>query len=501
MISDDAGGFFYLTRHQLRHLSANRTDTPIVGKWPVAGFIPLGVARGAGNSVWVGGEGGLFRVWMRGTAPPLLEAVPQGDLGSGDIVAVLTDHRGWLWVSTTAGLSVFDGSRWITLSTEDGLLSNDLDQRGLREDPDGSIWITSSAGVSHLLHPEKVFAPETLDVVISRASLDGHLIQNAHLPFNRKPLLIEVGTPGYSAEQSVAFRYRLSGVDEDWVETSSGRIFYPFVPPGRHRFEVIAYDRLKHRVSAPQSLVIDIAYPWWRQWWAETLWAFGVFAFLYGLLRLRVRVERARRAELERRVEEVTAEIRQAQATLAFQATHDQLTGLLNRSEVETRLAGFLQDAARIPEIVVGLVDIDHFKAINDGWGHLTGDAVLREMGALTAGILRADEFAGRYGGEEILVVLRNGNGRAVSRLAAFHGRVRDHGFGKAGTPGVLAVTCSIGLAAVFRGDNWETLIGRADRALYHAKRTGRDRIAGLAEAAMPDSDAVPERTRLSDAT
>ena len=133
--------------------------------------------------------------------------------------------------------------------------------------------------------------------------------------------------------------------------------------------------------------------------------------------------------------------------------------------------------------------------------GETAGDAVLREMGALTAGTLRADEFAGRYGGEEILVVLRNEDGRAVSRLAAFHHRVRDHGFGKAGAPGVLAVTCSIGLAAVFRGDNWETLIGRADRALYHAKRTGRDRIAGLAEAAILETEGVPERTRLGDAT
>ena len=501
MIADGNGGFFYVTRHQLRHLAASSADTEVVEQWPVPGFIPVDIAHAADDSVWVGGEGGLFRVWMRNSAPALLEMIPQADLGSSSIIAVMVDHRGWLWAGTTQGLSVFDGHRWITLTTEDGLLSDDLDQRGLREDPDGSIWITFSAGVSHLLHPEEVFAHKTLDVVVSRASLDGQLIKNSHLPFNRKPLLIEVGTPASSAEQSVAFRYRLSGVDEDWLETNNERIFYPFVPPGSHRFEVYAFDRLKHLVSAPQSLVIDIAYPWWRQWWAETLWALSALTFVYGLIRLRVLVERARQAELERRVEEVTAEIRQAQATLAFQATHDQLTGLLNRSEVETRSAGFLRDADGIPEIVVGLVDIDHFKAINDSWGHLTGDAVLREMGALTAGTLRADEFAGRYGGEEILVVLRNEDGRAVSRLAAFHHRVRDHGFAKAGAPGVLAVTCSIGLAAVFRGDNWETLIGRADRALYHAKRSGRDRIAGLAEAASLETEGVPERTRLGDAT
>ena len=215
-----------------------------------------------------------------------------------------------------------------------------------------------------------------------------------------------------------------------------------------------------------------------------------------------MRVERARQTELERRVEEVTAEIRQAQAALAYQATHDQLTGLLNRSEVESRLAGLLSDAHAVPDIVIGLVDVDHLKAINDGWGHLTGDSVLREMGALATGVLRAEEFAGRYGGEEILVVLRNSDGRAVSRLAALHQGVRAHSFNKAGTPGILNVTCSIGLAAVFGGDNWETLIGRADRALYHAKRTGRDRIAGLAgSTGSNDQDGLSERARSGDGT
>ncbi len=501
MIADGAGGLYYIRGHALRRRAADGTDTLVVGRWPAGGFAPYAVARGPENSIWVGGDGGLFRVWLRGSAPVLIETVPQSDLETSTIAAVLVDRRGWLWAGTKVGLSVFDGRRWVSLNTEDGLLSNDINERGLREDPDGTLWISSSEGVSHVLHPERVFAPKKLEVVISRALLDGQMIRGTDLPFNRKPLLIDVGTPAYSAEQSVTFRYRMSGVDDDWIETNSGRIFYPFVPPGRHKFEVFAYDLLKHRVSEPQTLTIDIDYPWWRRWWSETLWSLAVIGALYGLFRLRVRAERARQAELERRVEEVTAEIRQAQAALAYQATHDQLTGLLNRSAVESRLAGFLRDTSDLPGVVIGLVDIDHFKAINDGWGHLTGDSVLREMGALSAGMLRSDEFAGRYGGEEILVVLRNGDGRAVSRLAEFHQRVRTHSFSKAGTPGILNVTCSIGLAAVFGGDNWETLIGRADRALYHAKRSGRDRIAGLAgSTGSHDAETMHERARSGDA-
>ena len=78
---------------------------------------------------------------------------------------------------------------------------------------------------------------------------------------------------------------------------------------------------------------------------------------------------------------------------------------------------------------------------------------------------------------------------------------MQTHRFNKAGAPGLLNVTCSIGLAAVFDGDNWETLIGRADRALYHAKRSGRDRIAGLAgSAGSNEAETMHERARSGDA-
>ena len=77
---------------------------------------------------------------------------------------------------------------------------------------------------------------------------------------------------------------------------------------------------------------------------------------------------------------------------------------------------------------------------------------------------------------------------------------MRTHSFSKAGTPGILNVTCSIGMAAVFGGDTWESLIGRADRALYHAKRNGRDRIAGLAGfTGSNDVDGMPDRARSGD--
>ena len=124
---------------------------------------------------------------------------------------------------------------------------------------------------------------------------------------------------------------------------------------------------------------------------------------------------------------------------------------------------------------MIALLDVDHFKRINDSYGHLGGDEVLRSLGSIIRRSLRDDEFAGRYGGEEILVVLDDGDEFAAERVLDLHLAIRHDTFKAGHNP--IAVTCSIGVAWASKGDNWETLIGRADAALYDAKNAGRDRV------------------------
>jgi diguanylate cyclase (GGDEF)-like protein len=281
-------------------------------------------------------------------------------------------------------------------------------------------------------------------------------------------LSIQLGTPNYGAERSVLFRYRLSGVDAGWVESSSGGVRYAFVPPGRHVLNVIGEDQMTHQWSRPTTLVVDVAFPWWRRWWSETTWGLVIVGLIYGAMRLRLHAILAREAELKRHVAEATEALR-------FQAAHDALTGLLTRSEIERRLAAKLSGGQQGEELVIALVDIDHFKRVNDDYGHLGGDGVLRALGGLIFRSVREDEYAGRYGGEEILLVLDDSDGRGAERVLDLHRAVRRDTFKVAGAE--IRVTCSIGVAWATAGDDWESLIGRADGALYEAKRNGRDRV------------------------
>jgi diguanylate cyclase (GGDEF)-like protein len=163
-------------------------------------------------------------------------------------------------------------------------------------------------------------------------------------------------------------------------------------------------------------------------------------------------------------------------------ATIDGLTGLYNRATTMDRLQAML-DEVSIPEHgAVLLMDIDHFKTINDQLGHAAGDDVLRKIGEIIRNTVRGGDTAGRIGGEEFLIVMP-GATRDVAlnvgerlRLAVTLGGMRY----ATGDP----VTASLGVSAAKIGDNPETLLARADRGLYEAKRQGRNRIVEDLESA-----------------
>jgi two-component system, cell cycle response regulator len=166
-----------------------------------------------------------------------------------------------------------------------------------------------------------------------------------------------------------------------------------------------------------------------------------------------------------------------AHEQLRFQATHDQLTGVLNRAEILETLRRELERAAR-SNTATGLLmlDVDHFKAVNDTYGHLTGDAVLKEVTQRIVKALRGYDSVGRYGGEEFVIVLP-GCDRGQIDLGAE--RVRsavDNGFVLFNESRV-SVTVSIGAAVASHGVISDTeMLAAADSALYKAKEIGRNR-------------------------
>ncbi len=166
------------------------------------------------------------------------------------------------------------------------------------------------------------------------------------------------------------------------------------------------------------------------------------------------------------------------------EAVTDDLTGLHNRrylmSHIETLQGKGGPDGGH--SFALLLLDIDHFKQINDTWGHPAGDKVLKETAQRIARNVRGVDLAARFGGEEFVVVMPETDMKAAHVVAE---RLRaafcDEGFSIAETPQPLTITCSIGVATTQGREPPEDIIKRADDALYAAKREGRNRVVAAA--------------------
>lgn len=181
------------------------------------------------------------------------------------------------------------------------------------------------------------------------------------------------------------------------------------------------------------------------------------------------------------RILDLQAELLHAREALREQATHDGLTLLFNRTAIMEVLGNEIARAERERQpLALLMVDLDRFKHINDTYGHLDGDAVLREAARRMKAAGRCYDSIGRYGGEEFLIVLPGCNAADAHAQAE---RVRESlaSFPFAAGSGALDVTCSIGVSCVgvsrATHAGADTLIHEADEALYQAKSQGRNRV------------------------
>jgi diguanylate cyclase (GGDEF)-like protein len=190
-------------------------------------------------------------------------------------------------------------------------------------------------------------------------------------------------------------------------------------------------------------------------------------------------------------------------------AGQDRLTGLYNRRSFDVRLSLLVNQAHSLMQITpprdparqrsgpmrwwLALLDVDHFKKVNDTFGHLYGDEVLLLLSRILTRSFRGDDRCFRYGGEEFAVVLGASDlDGAQGALERMRQRVEQHSF-----PQVGRVTISIGCAALEPGSGPSDIIGRADRALYHAKGHGRNQVACFD--ALCAANEMEDRQRVGD--
>lgn len=438
------------------------------------------IAAARDGTFWLSsGKSGVYHVRIENSngipVAKIAESHPVEELASSEIVSLDLDHAGGLWIGTDHGLNVLDTSKsdgklW-RITEDDGLIWNDVDSRAFLADADGSIWIGTSHGVSHLLDPAAIFDRPPFAAAIDIARYNDRAVPaNARVLWDGGVTMFQFAGLTFRDNRELHYRYSLAGFDSTPVDTHSPFVRFQKLPPGTFTFRVVAEDLSHGVISAPAEYTFTLTPPWWRTDTFYTLLALSFCCVVVLIWRWSQRALLAQRSKLQRLVAERTYDLEQL-------AVRDSLTGLLNRNAIMSALTAEIQNAQKYNSpLCIALIDLDHFKQINDTFGHLAGDEVLRRSAERLQSSIRNSDAIGRYGGEEFLIIFRNVEREfGVERCEVVRRSLCMDPilYG----PHRLQVTCSIGMAwSGTTADHLNALVAKADRAMYQAKENGRNR-------------------------
>jgi diguanylate cyclase (GGDEF)-like protein len=469
------------------------------------------------GGLWVGTHSGLSHRALGSTSFETFTT--RSGLASDVVYGIRSDSRGRLWLSTNNGLSCLDPRtrQFTNYGVSDGLQASEFNFGAWYQSPSGELFFGGVYGFNAFIPDRLRQVAQAPPVVLTSVSV-GHRpvagpadqVRQIGLGFRDKVLGVEFAALDFTAPERNRFAYKLEGFDPEWVPLSGRRsVTYTNLNPGHYTFRLRAANSDGRWNDEGVSVGVDVdAAPW------ATRGAFATYFFLLGGCVLGfVRVQQRkfdREAEyarvLEARVQERTHELSQRQfqlekvnQELAQASITDSLTGLANRrflSEYIEKEVALLHrryekfaEGPVTPELLdlaFMMIDLDHFKTINDSAGHAAGDAVLRQLKDLLKSVSRSSDIIVRWGGDEFLLVARDLNGDRLSELAErIRDRVAQHPF-EIGEGRVARTTCSIGFASYpfFREQldalSWEQVISVADRALYVAKASSRNAWVGF---------------------
>lgn len=233
------------------------------------------------------------------------------------------------------------------------------------------------------------------------------------------------------------------------------------LPVGTHHFNILDLSMVAPRLGKTEA-----------GWWAlGSIAYFLIIGIIYNYLRLRSRVQQHQDEMfgLLKKLEEVGSESTHFKRL----SMYDPLTGLLNRRAAQDLVEGFAQQHSLAGTALI-MIDLDHFKPLNDTYGHEFGDEVLKRVSGVIKQILREGDAAVRWGGEEIVIICPKTSDDGAYRVAE---KLRTEIKALRFNPEVVNVTASFGVANIRQNESFSQALGRADEALYKAKNTGRDRV------------------------
>ena len=506
---------------------------------PDGGIARFVFAPGNSNSMGPGGMASIIedrrgRIWAGAAGGPLdvLDESRDGvmhirriGVANGmpheNVNGLAEDSLGRIWASTDKGIALIDPDtlRARGLGLADGVSEGAFWAGTVSQSADGTIFFGGLEGITVIAPGASSAWTYSPPLVVSALRLGGRDVPasdvnrgdaTVELPTGARDITVEFSSLDYSAPQALRYAYKLDGYDHDWIDADSQHRIasYTHLSPGNYTLDVRGSNRLGVWSDRVLRLNVRAQPAWYETWWFRVLVAALLILAAYGVHRVRTAVLRQRQRELETIVDDRTHALSEANAKLQELSLSDPLTGLRNRrflaQHLEADIARTLRryedwraDPAGDPpqgeDVLFFLVDLDHFKVVNDRFGHNAGDLLLMQMRERLQEVFRESDFVVRWGGDEFLTVSRDGRRSDAGIIAE---RIRDAVASRAFSIGegqTMSASVSVGFAAypfvpsAPSAVTWLQVVGLADHALYMAKEAGRNTWFGLAATSQTD--------------
>jgi diguanylate cyclase (GGDEF)-like protein len=443
--------------------------------------------------------------------------VPHCDHRNWDWTVIARDSQQRIWFNGTDGLAILSPDGHLQhISHASGLIWDDISPwTGVREEQDGSFLIATSRGLARY-KPSLAVAVQAAsrpNVMFTSVSLGGIERRTRDVPEVSPAdgtLTVQFTPLVLDTAERISCRYQLNGLDELPTDTLEREVRYGGLPAGKYEFRVQCRQLETNIASAPATFRFRVLPTFWQTWPARGIVGLSFLLFFWAFVSFRTRTLNQRKRELEQAVAQRSAELLQKNKELEEISLTDPLTTTRNRryfyETISTDIAQALRSHLRTiapqmdsqprQELIFVLVDIDRFKRVNDELGHASGDRLLQEVAKRIASVMRRSDDLVRWGGEEFLLVCRTTDREHAPLLCQrVLEVVRELPF-DVGNGVQIHKTCSIGWAPFpwLKHDvgmlSIDNVIELADKALYLAKREGRNRSFGMLPA--PEASRSP---------
>ncbi len=539
-VGTDGQGLYLLdgAGHVLAHYVQEREDPAAL-----TGDTIYALHVDSGGDVWIGIRGGwLNRVQGSSQEPQSVTFehynARRNGLLDADVYGIESDGEGHLWLSTNRGLTRFHPQRGSVkhYHQHHGLQANEFNFGAHYRSANGELFFGGIQGFN-------AFSPDGLEENehAPPAVLRSLEVNNAPVPIPpegfgaagielgyRDPVVtFELAALDFAAPRENRYAFMLEGFDADWVDHGNEpRVTYTNLDAGRYLLRARAANN-DGLWGEPLEIPLTVEPAPWETWWAYAAYfaaaALGFAAFVRSQQK-KVQREAEYSRKLETEVRERTRELRDRNADLAAlnqkleeASLTDPLTGLRNRrflfeqvtkdiSLVRRRyfeVASGRQDP-EVFDLVFMMLDLDHFKSVNDTHGHAAGDRVLLEVRDVLLETCRQSDIIIRWGGDEFLIVARDSDPATAEGLAErLRSRIEDNVV-ELENGAHARITCSVGFACFpflrTQPDvlSWDHVIQLADTALYHAKAARNAWVGYLSTTKAETDEALSELDRKS---